>query len=146
MTIFTEMLAIIEEYMFPPGGGSGVTPPFVFSKAGNATLGTYLRTGEAIGSVTGQLIKGMNNIVEVNVSNGNAVGSTTRLQLQRRTARTTFTDITGAFVDIPSGNYKGKNTGLSISLGPDDEVCVYVKSGSTLDNPIVTLFVSPQSI
>lgn len=141
---FAEILALIEELVNPPGGGSGVTPPFVFSKSGNATVGTYLRTGEAVGSKTGQLIKGLNYIVEVNASNGANAGSTTRIQFQRRTAVSTFSDITGAFVDIPSGTYKGQNTGLSISLGPDEEVSCYVKSGSTLSDPVVTLFLSPQ--
>lgn len=121
----------------------GVTPPFVFSKSGNAASGTYLRTGEAVTSATGQPIKGSNTIVEIAVSNANVVGTNTVVQIQRRTALATFSDVTGASVTILSGNYKAINSGLSVSFGPDEEMSVYVKSGSTLSNPVLVVYMTP---
>lgn len=126
------------------GGGTGVTPPFTFSKAGNAGPGTYLRTGEAVTSSTGQPIKGLNYLVEMRCTNGSNVGAVTRVQLQRRTAVSTFVDITGAFVDIPIGQFQGESTGLSIVIGPEWEVSAYVVSGSTLNNPVLIFYLVPQ--
>lgn len=121
----------------------GVTPPFIFSKSGNASAGTYLRTGEAVTSKTGQIIKGDNVIVEISVSNANNVGSNTVVQIQRRTALNTFSDVAGASVTIPSGTYKGTNSSLTISFGPDEEMSAYVKSGSTLNNPVLVVYLTP---
>ena len=125
------------------GGGTGVTPPFLFSKDGNATVGTSLRTGVAASNKTGQATKGLNIIVEIQASNSRNVGSTTRIQLTRRTAVTTFTDITNAFVDIPAGNYRGSNKNLSILLNADEELGAYVKSGVTLGDPVVAVYLAP---
>ena len=121
----------------------GVTPPFIFSKSGNASAGTYLRTGEAVTSATGQIIKGDNLIVEISVSNAKVVGTNTVVQIQRRTALNTFSDVAGASVTIPSGTYKGTNSGLTISFGPDEEMSAYVKSGSTLNNPVLVVYLTP---
>lgn len=125
------------------GGGSGVTPPFFFSKAGNATVGTYLRVGEAVSSNTGMTIVGTNQIVKLVISNGSAVGSNTVIQIQKRTGLATFTDISGAAITITSGNYKASSSGLSISLGTDEEISAYVKSGSTITNPVFGVYVTP---
>lgn len=126
----------------------GVTPPFVFSKAGSCGQGTYMRVGESATSVTGQLIKGSNKIVELSISNGTAVTTNTTFQLQQRTAISTFSDIAGAFVIIPSGQYKASNTGLSISIGPDIEVSAYNKVGTVsgpnvVVEPILMLYIVP---
>ena len=121
----------------------GVTPPFIFSKSGNASAGTYLRTGEAVTSATGQTIKGNNLIVEISVSNANVVGTNTVVQIRRRTALSTFSDVVGASVTIPSGNYKATNSSLTISFGPDEEMSAYVKSGSTLSNPVLVVYLTP---
>ena len=143
--MLAEFLALIEQLVNPPGGGSGVTPPFVMSKSGNATVGTYLRVGESVSSNTGQLIKGVNYLIEMSVSNGSNVASNTVLQVQRRTGVNTFVDLAGASVTIPAGSYKATNTGLTISIGPDEEISAYVKSGSTLDNPILMIYCTPQA-
>lgn len=122
---------------------NGVLPPFIFSKAGNAGTGTYLRTGEAITSNTGQIIKGSNTISQISVSNGSNVATTTRVQLQRRTGVNTFVDVASGFVDITSGTYSGTVSGLSVAWGPDWEMSAYVKSGSTLDNPVLVVYLLP---
>jgi hypothetical protein len=126
------------------GGGSGVTPPFVFSKDGNCTVGTYLRTGTVPTNTTGQDIKGSNYIVEIRASNSGNAATTTRIQFVRRTAVSTFVDITNAYVDIPAGNYRGENQALSIAIGPEWEVGCYIKSGSTLSNVVCMIFLIPQ--
>jgi hypothetical protein len=138
----TDVQAAIEESI--TGGGTGVVPPFIFSKDGNATVGTYLRTGTVPTNLTGQLIKGTNYIVEISVSNVTAVGSTTRIQFVRRTARTTNVDIANAYVDILSGEYKGANTGISIEIGPDWEIGCYVKSGVSLSNAVAVIYLTPK--
>lgn len=126
------------------GGGSGVTPPFVFSKDGNCTVGTYLRTGTVPTNLTGQDIKGSNYIVEIRASTSSNVGSTTRIQFVRRTAVSTFVDITGAYVDIAAGTYRGERQGLTVAIGAEWEIGCYVKSGSTLNNVVCMIFLIPQ--
>lgn len=125
------------------GGGSGVTPPFFFSKSGNASVGTYLRVGESVTSNTGMTIVGTNKIVKIVASNGSNVGSNTVVQIQKRTAVNTFVDLAGASITIPSGSYTATISSLSITLGLNEELSAYVKSGSTLDNPIVGVYVIP---
>lgn len=125
------------------GGGSGVTPPFFFSKAGSAGAGTYLRVGEAVSSNTGMTIVGANTIVKLVVSNGSAVGSNTVIQIQKRTAVNTFVDIASASITILTGAYSATSSGLSIALGTNEELSAYVKSGSSLDNPVFGVYVVP---
>lgn len=128
----------------PIGSNSlGVVPPFVFSKDGNCSVGTYLRTGVVVSSKTGQLIKGNNKIVEIQVSNINNVSSVTRVQFHYRTGRLTRLDIADAYVEIPVGDYKGKRSGLSIDIGPDWEIGCRNSSGSTLNEVSVVLYVVP---
>ena len=72
----------------PGTGGSGVTPPFIFSYAGGANNGTYLRTGSVPTSDTGQDIKGTNYIVEIQVSSKVVIPSNqspATIQFQHRT-------------------------------------------------------------
>jgi hypothetical protein len=126
------------------GGGSGVTPPFTFAKDGNCTVGTDLRTGVVPSRTAGQTIKGSNFIVQIEATSQNNVASTTRVQFSRRTAVSTWSDISGAYVDIPAGSYSGQNTGLAIAVGPDEEVGCYNKSGSTLNNVVVNIYLIPQ--
>lgn len=123
---------------------NGVTPPFVFSKDGNCTVGTYLRTGTVPTNLTGQDIKGSNYIVEIRASNSSNVASTTRIQFVRRTAVSTFTDIAGAYIDIPAGSYRGERQGISIAIGPEWEIGCYVQSGSTLSNVVCMIFLISQ--
>lgn len=124
--------------------GDGVTPPFVFSKDGNTTVGTYLRTGSVQTSRTGQIIKGNNYAVEIHISHQSNAGSTTRVQFQRRTAVGTRSDITDFYIDLPSGQYRGVRSGIQIPVGPDEELCCYVKSGSTLHDPVAIVYFVPQ--
>jgi hypothetical protein len=137
----TDVQAAIEE---TKTGGSGVVPPFVFSKDGNVTVGTYLRTGSVQTSATGQLIKGSSKIVEISASCDSNAASTTRIQFFQRTGVSSRADITGAYVDIPSGNYKGTRSSLSINIGPDWEIGCYSQSGSTIANVVVVIYLTPQ--
>lgn len=121
----------------------GVVPPFIFSKDGNLTVGTYLRTGSVQTNNAGQLIRGNNKIIEIHATCGTTAGSTTRIQFFKRTAVATRSDVTNAYVDISVGNYKGSNTGLNISIGPDFEIGCYNKSGSTLQNVVVVIYLVP---
>ena len=121
---------------------SGVVPPFVFSKDGGTSVGTYLRTGSVQTDRTGQPIKGSNFAVEIRASNLTQVGTTTRIQFTRRTGRTTRTDITGLYVDIPAGTYFGSRTSISIPIGPDWEIGCYVKSGVSLSDPVCIIYLT----
>lgn len=123
---------------------AGATPNFIFSKAGGASTGTYLRTGEAQTDRTGQLIKGNNYIIELALSNDSNRTSTTRVQLQRRTAVSTFVDIDDAWVDIPPGTYKASRSNLQIQIGPDEEISAYVKSGQSMTDPVLVVYITPQ--
>ena len=131
--------------LWKAGGVSstGVVPPFVFSKDGNVTVGTYLRTGSVQTNATGQLIKGTSSIVEISASNDSNTSSTTRIQFFQRTGVSTRTDITGAYVDILAGNYKATHSSLLIPIGPDWEIGCYNQSGSTLGNVVVVIYLVP---
>jgi hypothetical protein len=131
------------ELSAPGSASNGVTPPFFMSKAGNAAVGTYLRVGEAVSSNTGMTIVGDNSINKLVISNGNNVASNTVVQIQRRTAVNTFSDITGASITIPAGTYKASLDGLSITLNTDEEISAYVKSGSTLSNAVFGIYIVP---
>ncbi len=139
----TEVQSAIEEVKNPP---SGVSPGFIFSKSGGAGNGAYLATGAVLTDKTGQLIKGTNYITQISVSSSanqtNASGAT--IQLQRRTALNTFVDITGATVTVPQGSFSANNTGLSIAVGPDWEICCYNSGPGNFTDPVVTLFLAPQ--
>lgn len=126
------------------GGGTGVVNPLILSKSGNLTVGTYFRAGEAVTSNTGLPIEGNNTIVKISVTNKNAIGSDTLIQITKRTSVSTFSDISGATVTILSGAYRGENTGLAINIGPDEELGAYNKSGSTLSEAILTINIVPQ--
>jgi hypothetical protein len=121
---------------------SGVVPPFVFSKDGGTGVGTYLRTGAVQTDRTGQPIKGTNFAVEIRASNLNNVANTTRIQFTRRTGRTTRTDITDLYVDIPAGTYFGSRTSISILVGPDWEIGCYNKSGSSVSDVVVIIYLT----
>jgi hypothetical protein len=123
---------------------SGVVPPFVFSKDGGTSVGTFLRTGAVQTDRTGQPIIGSNYAIEIQATNLNQVANNTVIQFTRRTGRTTRTDITGLTVTIPAGNYKGIRSGISIPIGPDWEVGCYNKSGSSLSNVVVVLYLTSQ--
>lgn len=123
---------------------SGVVPPFVFSKDGGVSVGTYLRTGAVQTDRSGQPIKGLNYVVEISATNLNQVASNTVIQFTRRTGRTTRTDITDLTVTIPAGTYFGTRTGISISIGPDWEIGCYNKSGSSLSDAVAILYLIAQ--
>ena len=139
----TDVQAAIEETKNPPGG---VSPGFIFSKSGGSGVGAYLKTGEVLTSNTGQLIRGLNYITQINASSSvnqtNANGA--KLQLQRRTGLNTFVDISGAFVIIPNGNFSAVNSGLNISIGTDWEISCYNAGPGNVSDCVVTLFVAPQ--
>jgi hypothetical protein len=139
----TNVQAAIEEVKSPP---NGVSPGFIFSKSGGSGVGAYLKTGEVLTSNTGQLIRGLNYITQINASTSanqtNAGGAT--LQLQRRTGLNTFVDIAGATVNIPNGSFSATHTGLSISIGSDWEISCYNTGPGNVSDCVVTLFVTPQ--
>jgi hypothetical protein len=120
----------------------GVTPGFVFSKDGNLTVGTYMRIGEVITSSSGHPIIGKNKLVRIRVTCAANAGSNTVLQLQSRTAVATRVDIAGASITIPAGSYRA-SADFDIALGTDVELCAYNKSGSTLSNAVMNVFLFP---
>ena len=126
------------------GGGPGVTPPFIFSKSGGTGVGSYLFVGNVASNKSGQIIVGSNTIIKMIVSTSGTVASNTIVQLQRRTGVSTWTDIVGAAITINAGNYSDVTTGLNINIGPDYELACYVKSGVTIQDAILILFVIPQ--
>jgi hypothetical protein len=123
------------------GGGSGISPPFVFSKSGGTAVGAYLYVGQTVTSKAGQLAPGTNQLIKMTATNDANVGSNTVIQLQRRTAVATFADITSANITIPSGSYSAvKDFSTPVDIGPDWEISCYNKSGSSVSNPIVCIF------
>lgn len=130
---------------FGAGGGSGVTPPFFFSRGGTSGPGTYLSIGEVVTSNAGQLFPGKNTLNKMTITARQSVSSTTRIQLQRRTGETTFSDITNAYVDLPSGQFKASRSNIGVDLNEDEEVAAYVKSGDNLKDVILGTFPTPRS-
>ena len=122
----------------------GVVPPFIFSKSGGTGTGAYLKVGEVLTSKAGHPVIGNNYIASIYATNSTTVGSVTRVQIQKRTGVSTFTDISGAYVDIASGQYKSTNTGLKIAIGADEELSCYNKSGDNLVDPVVAVYIYPQ--
>jgi hypothetical protein len=121
---------------------TGVTPGFVFSKDGNTGVGTYLRIGSVVTSDAGHPIIGKNILVRMRATVKNTIGTDTVIQLQERTAVNTRTDIAGAAITIPAGQYKASVT-LDVPLPEDVELCAYNKSGATLSNVVVNVFLFP---
>jgi hypothetical protein len=137
-------MEMIREFPAPTSANTspGVTPGFVFTKEGNCTVGTYLRIGSVITSDSGHPIIGKNKLVRIRVTCGANVGSNTVIQIQSRTAVGTRADIAGASITIPAGTYKA-SASFDIALGTDVELCAYNKSGSTLQNVVMNVFLFP---
>lgn len=128
------------------GGGTGVTPPFVFSRLGIVGAGTYLfNPGNTISSSVGQLIPGLNNLVKIAISCKSVVaGVPAVMQMQRRTAVSTFIDIPDAVITIPVGEYNITEVTLPVvPFGPDWEVSWYCTSGQ-FEDPNLAMFLIPQ--
>jgi hypothetical protein len=121
---------------------TGVTPGFVFSKDGNTGVGTYLRIGSVVTSDAGHPIIGKNKLVRMRATVKNVIGTATVIQLQERTDVNTRSDIAGAAITIPSGEYKA-SADFDIILPEDVELCAYNKSGTTLSNVVVNVFLFP---
>lgn len=122
----------------------GVTPGFIFSKDGSCGVGTYLRIGSVVSSNSGHPIIGKNKIVKIRISAQSNVASNTTVQIQARTASTTRSDIAGATITIPAGNYTATaEFEPAITLPEDVELCAYNKSGSTLSNAVMNVFLFP---
>jgi hypothetical protein len=137
-------MEMIREFPAPTSANTstGVTPGFVFSKDGNTGVGTYLRIGSVVTSDSGHPIIGKNILVRMRATVKNAVATSTVIQLQQRTAVDTRSDIAGAAITIPAGQYKASVT-LAVTLPEDVELCAYNKSGSTLSNVVVNVFLFP---
>lgn len=121
----------------------GVSPGFIFSENGAITTGKYFRVGSATSEKTGQPIFGRNKLVKLRISNSVNVGNDTVVQLQKRTGLTTFVDITGASITIPSGHYTS-TAQVDIILDDNVEISAYNKSGSTIYDPVLILFLLPR--
>jgi hypothetical protein len=122
----------------------GVSPGFVFAKDGNVTVGTHLRTGDVQTSKTGQPIFGTNKLIRMRVSSAIVAVTNTVIQLRKRTAVSTFSDIAGALITLSAGNYTA-TAELDIVLPENVELCAYNKSGSALSNVVLVLFLMPYS-
>lgn len=137
----TDTQSAIEEAS--KGSITGPNQGFLYSKDGSVTVGTYLRTGTVATNLAGQPIRGLCKSIIIKATVSSNVSSTTRIQFVRRTAISTFADITGLYVDIPSGSFTSSRT-IEVDIGPDWEIGCYNKSGSTLSNAICVLYVVPQ--
>jgi hypothetical protein len=135
---------IIREFPAPTSANTspGVTPGFIFSKDGSCGVGTYLRIGSVISSSSGHPIIGKNKIVKIRVSVSSEVGSNTTIQIQARTAVATRSDIAGASIVIPAGQYTATAT-MDVALPDNVELCAYNKSGSTVSNIVMNVFLYP---
>ena len=135
---------MIREFPAPTSANTspGVTPGFVFAKDGNCTVGTYLRIGAVITSDAGHPIIGKNKLVRIRITAASVVGTATVFQIQKRTAVSTRTDVAGASITIPAGQYSASET-FDIALGTDPELCAYNKSGSTAANVVMNVFLYP---
>lgn len=134
--------AAIEEVRTMPG--SGVTPGFIFSRSGACVVGAYMYIGQVVSNKTGMDMAGSNKIVKITVSNSTTVGSNTTVQIQQRTGLSTFADIVGASVIVLAGGFRVSTVlAVPISIGPDWEISCYNKSGSTLTDPVVTVYLVP---
>ena len=128
---------------YSSSGGNGVSPPFFFSRSGNNPVGTFLKVGDVISSETGQLIVGTNIATKIVISNYNLTSSVTRLQFQERTSRTTWSDLTGLYIDMPIGEYRWEVTPIGLVLPTNVEVNCYIHSGSNLNDTVAGLYVVP---
>jgi len=138
------MSEMIREFPSPASVNTspGVTPGFLFSKDGSCGVGTYLRIGSVITSDAGHPIIGKNKLVRIRITCASNVGSNTVVQIQKRTAVGTRSDIAGASITILAGTYSASAT-FDIALGTDPELCAYNKSGSSLSNPVMNVFLFP---
>jgi hypothetical protein len=107
-----------------------------FMREGGLATGAYFKVGNMMSSNAGYPLDGTYKIISMSLTNESNVGSNTTIRLQRRTARTTFSDITGAQVVITSGTYRVK-TSLNITLNADEELSAYNVSGSSLSNSVL---------
>lgn len=122
---------------------SGVTPPFLFSRGGNLPTGTWFKIGDVVSSQTGQPIAGNNKIVKISLTNYNTVLNTTRVQIARRTSRTTWEDVSGAYIDILANGYKADRSGMSVVLPTNAELGAYVDTGSALKDAVMEVYLIP---
>lgn len=136
----------IEEVRSPPNGGTGVTPPFLFSRQGGMGLNSYLQVGNVFSNQAGQIIPGNNKIVKITVTTSQVYNIAPVIQFQTRTGLSTRVDIAGASITIPGNNTDYSATYVlpsPVTIGPNAEVSCYLKSGNNITNPVVLLFVVP---
>lgn len=133
----------IEEVKGSSATGAGTN--YLFTKNGAVPLKSYLWSGHSASYKSGPIVIGSNKIVKIAVSLKNTVASTTRIQIRRRTAQNTYADITGALIDIPSGQYRAVTNTLSISIGPDFEIVAQLVSGSKIQDPNLLVYTVPWS-
>jgi len=137
------------ELMAPPWYSQtspGVTPPFLFTENGNVGINKWLRIGNVDSSLTAFPIFGRNRIVKMRAAAQGTVTTDTVIQLYDRTAITTYSLIAGATITIPAGQYEGSiQYSPSISLREDVELAAKIVSGSTLQNPVLCVFLMPRT-
>jgi hypothetical protein len=114
-----------------------------FNRPGNTTVGTYLYAGSMPSNLGGAAVFGLNRIIGIIATVTAVPGTTSVLQLQRRTAISTWADISGASITLTTASYKAVSSSLSVALSSNEEIACYVKSGVTLTNPVIHVYYVP---
>jgi hypothetical protein len=114
-----------------------------FTRAGQTSVGTYMRLGEINSSSPGFPLFGNYKIRAMIVTNSNVVNNACRIQVLRRTGAETYEDITDAYIDLPASNYRAVKDNMNVQLNSNDEIAIYLKSGQTMNNVIVQLVLIP---
>lgn len=142
----TDVQSAIEEVRSPPNGGSGVTPPFLFSRKGGIGINSYLQVGNVYSNQAGQVIPGTNRIVKITVTTSQVYNNAPTIQLQRRTGVSTRVDIAGAAITIIGDNAHYSATYIPVTpidIGPDWELSAYLKSGNNISDAVLLIYVVP---
>jgi hypothetical protein len=123
---------------------NAITSVTSFGRAGgNISVGSYLNFEGVPSNAAGSTLLSAHKVIAISVAtNGPAVLNTV-LQIQRRTALGILVDIAGASVTLLATEFRKTVTGLSVALSAGDELACYIKSGSSLSNPVVQVFHVP---
>lgn len=126
--------------------GTGVTPPFLFSRQGNTGLSSYLQVGNVFSNQAGQVIPGNNKIVRMTLTTSQAYNVAQTVQLQLRTGVTTLVDLATGSITLPGDNVTYSTTitfGTPIAIGPNAEIAAYLKTGNGIQNAVLLIYVVP---
>lgn len=126
--------------------GTGVTPPFLFSRQGATGLSSYLQVGNVFSNQAGQVIPGNNKIVRLTLTTSQAYNVAQTVQIQLRTGVTTLSDLATCSITLPGDNVTYSTTftfSTPISIGPNAEIAAYLKSGNGIQNAVLLVYVVP---